>query len=178
VELDLYMLLHVADLEHDTDEAERHYTNFLTWSDTTLVGIDRAVKSSGDAALIRRWDELGRSPLRELMRRARNSGLKGREGIVGWEYVDEFADGGYVIEQQFQIDTLLPGHSPVLGTSADFLIWIHDEALPILAATIDLGAARQDTRGVSEMPYSTVDPWTTRESLELISLLEGLDRRE
>jgi hypothetical protein len=157
-------MAHVMDMERDTDEAERHFTNFLAWSDSVLVGIDAAVRSTGDHQLRTQWRELHNDPIRAMMRECRNVGLKGRREVVGIEVVADMGAEGFLLAPVFQVGAKKGDwfSMPVFGTGSDYWNWIKTDAIPILFAAIEKGCSRQDDRVESEMPYPEYPTWEPR----------------
>jgi len=161
VELDIYLIAHVMDMECDTDEADRHFTNFLAWTDTVLVGIDAAIRSTGDHELRTQWARLSDDPVRALMRECRNFGLKRRREVIGVEVIADMGADGYLLAPAFQVG-LNKGEwfdMPVLGTGSDYWNWIKTDAIPLLLAAIEKGCTRQDDRTETEMPFAQYPEW-------------------
>ncbi|MDP1918923.1 MAG: hypothetical protein Q8L14_21920 [Myxococcales bacterium] len=173
VELDLFMMCTGFDYERDGDDGERHFANYLAWSDTALGGVHRAVTSAGNQALIAEWGAVSQHPVRAAMRDARNQALKGRTSVVSREVIVDLGDSGRLVGRRL---TTLPGavlgEYPVFGTAADYLLWIRDDALPLLRRAVGLGATKQDARGLEDMTFPNEDPWSPRASFEIERLLE------
>ena len=170
VEFELFALSTHADLELDGDDSDRHYANFLAWSDTIFVGVNEAIRTAASSSIKARWETVANDPLRRVMRQARHEALKGRREVVGWEFWADLGDAGYVLQQRLRGDD--SDVFPLLGRSEDYLVWIRDEIFPLLFLAIDAGAHPQDDRTAADMPYPRVQTWTPSSSLDVRSLVD------
>lgn len=173
IELALSEMSTAADFTSGGDDVGRHLANFLAWSDSVLVGIDKAVRSTGDQRLIERWRQLQTFPLRQLMRKCRNDALKGREVIVGIRKVLDLGPEGALLHQRFarpEYGTWDEGL--VGGTAHDYLSWVGQAALPLLFEATSAGAKRQDPRSAAEMPHREIDPWTADAAFDVFAIGE------
>ena len=170
VELDLWFLGERLHWDVRSDGPFRHYTNFLAWTDTTAVGIDRGVKRTGDQSLMARWEALRHEPIRKQFRKLRNQALKDRHNVIPWLTL---AHGEIVMFSQ-SLDGSWPGE--VIGESTDYLWWLRETALALLLEAITLGArgdtvVDQDPPLFDQMAFPHADPWTTMWDPELRRLL-------
>ena len=174
VELDFWTFVERLHWGARSDGAFRHYANFLAWTDTTAIGINRAIQRSGDQALIARWSDLGDEPIRKQFRKLRNQALKDRRDVAPWRARVQ----GDIVTLFRSFDGSWPDE--VVGRSTDYLLWLRDAAFPLLLEAISRGA-RGDTLLDSEFPladqmaFPHTDPWTTASDPEF-AILMGLER--
>ncbi|MDE2670367.1 MAG: hypothetical protein OXI51_12000 [Chloroflexota bacterium] len=172
VELDSWQSLDGLHTKAWSDGSFRHYTNFLAWADTTAVGIDKGVKSSGDNSLIQRWRDLESQPIRQRFKILRNRALKGRDDVASW-HADFVGD---TLRMFRSFDGSWPGD--VESQSAEYLLWLRDTALPLLVEAISLGATGKamlepEVPLSDQMPFPDIDPWTPSADPELAALMGG-----
>lgn len=170
VEMDLWCWFDSTHLSVASDGGFRHYTNFLAWADTTAVGINRGINRTGDQSLIERWRALDKESIRQEFRSRRNESLKDRRDVAPWQEIP--AGEGKLLFRSFD------GHFPgdVIGQSTDYLLWLRDEALPLLLEAIQLGSRGDtpicgDMTLEEQMAFPDTDPWTTRADPEFAVLI-------
>ncbi len=166
IEFDLYLLSTNPDLELLGDDGHRHFANFLAWSDTTLAGIDAAVKKTGDQSLMRRWTSL-ENPTRARMHADRNDALKGRHHVLQWETVWTSSDGSYAQTPRFSSSPSSGWDEPVIGTCTDYLCWIRDVALLLALEASASPSSSLSEDDLSAIPSPDADPWTTHVAWEV-----------
>ena len=159
VELDLWFFVERLHWGARSDGAFRHYTNFLAWTDTTAIGIHRAINRSGYQSLIARWKALEDEPIRLQFRKLRNQALKDRRDVAPWK---ARVDGDVVMLFR-SFDGSWPGE--VIGQSTDYLWWLRDTALPLVSEAITLGA-QGDTVVDHELPLAEQMAFPSRRSVD------------
>ena len=177
VEMELLLAAGSLDFEFWGDDGDRHFANFVAWCDSVLVGVDKAVKQTGDLALTEEWKAQASTSLRKHMRRMRNKSLKGREEVIPYRILSDYGDRGALYARRFlgSGDTEWTD-APLLGTCYDYLDWIETKALPFLAAAVRRGCIGPDPRRSDSLPFPLWDPWTPRAALELRAIDVAVDK--
>lgn len=171
VELDLSFSAAHIHWGSGSDGEIRHFTQFLVWASSALVGIDEGVRKPGNQALISRWGELGRHPLRVQFKGLRDEALKERVDAAPWQV--EVAD--HKVSMFRTLKDQPRGVSP-RDAAVDYLLWIRDKALPLLFEAIALGSQGSAEPPDAEIPMGQQirfwdrDPWTSDADPELQAL--------
>ena len=141
VELDLWFFVERLHWGARSDGAFRHYTNFLAWTDTTAIGINRAINRSGHQSLIAPWQARVKGDVVMLFRSF--------DGSWPGELIGQSTDYLWWLR-----DTALPLvlEAITLGARGDTVV---DHELPL----------------AEQMAFPHADPWTTTWDPELSTLL-------
>ena len=161
---------------NDSDGEQRHFTNFLSWADAALAGIDRAIKRAGESVLLTRWDALGTVPLRREMRELRNLALKDRRDVAPRSIVAR-GDGGWSTNRQVD-PAPRTGDPAAVALSQDYLVWIRSEPFELACLAIDAGSLGpnpplQELPIHKQMPFPKSDPWTVIDDPEFRAIFEA-----
>ncbi|MBM4414917.1 MAG: hypothetical protein FJ035_01300 [Chloroflexi bacterium] len=175
MELELWFIGPPIHWDAASDGEQRHFTNFLTWSDTALVGADRAIRQRSDHCLIDQWQALTRHDIRQAIGRLRDVALKERRDVAPWTPLFRGDRSSVAFTQKldgFEIEI------PAYGTAEDYLGWILGEAVPLVVEAIEHGARGPtsldpDLPVEEQMPFSRSNPWSAHLDPELRRLIES-----